>query len=84
MCIVSNDIKILVASSSVVHIRFCISSLIIISKVRVSSRIIIILGHGICSSCLFYFCNLFYSLFGRRRLTIRKGLVIISPSLIVR
>jgi len=39
-----------------------------------SGIIVIMVGHGICSSGLFYMCNLFYERVGRRNLILLKGL----------
>lgn len=79
ICLVSRDIKLRIACSSVVHIRFCISCLIIINRFRVKGGLILIVGHGLCSSCIFFLCNIFYIMFNRRSLIIRKGILNISP-----
>lgn len=83
ICIIRNDVKLLVASSSVVHIRFCICCFFLLTNFSSKSRVLIIVGHGLCSSGLFYFCNIFYCVFSRRRLTVSKGLIIISPPFVL-
>jgi len=80
LCII--DIKLIVAISSIVHIRFCVRGTIILRKLRIKGILIIIVGHGLCSSGIFYICNLFYEISFRRRLIILKGLLVIRPSLI--
>lgn len=80
LCIV--DIKLIVAISSIVHIRFCVAGSIILRKWRIKGILIIIVGHGLCSSGIFYICNLFYEISFRRRLVILKGLLVIRPRLI--
>lgn len=81
-CICIIDIKIMVAISSIVHIRFCVAGSLILRKWRVKGILIIIVGHGLCSSGIFYICNLFYEISFRRSLIILKGLLNLTPSLI--
>ena len=81
LCIV--DIKLIVAISSIVHIRFCVAGSILLRKWRVKGLLIIIVGHGLCSSGIFYICNLFYEISFRRSLIILKGLLTLRPRLIL-
>jgi len=78
-CLVRNDIKLSIALSSVVHIRFCVISLLYLLDWRVKGALILILGHALCSSGLFFLCNILYQNYGRRSLILRKGLVNIFP-----
>jgi len=83
ICLSLNDIKLIVASSSIVHISYCIRSLIIVNELRLKGSVILIVGHGLCSSGLFFIRNKFYVIFGSRRLSIRKGLLNVRPILII-
>lgn len=78
-CLRQVDIKLLIAISSVVHIRICISSIIILRELGVKGALMIIIGHGLCSSGLFYLANVVYERTGRRRLLISKGLLNLMP-----
>ena len=78
-CLVSNDIKLRIALSSVVHIGFCVISLLALLDFRVKGALILILGHALCSSGLFFLCNILYQNYGRRSLILRKGLINIFP-----
>jgi len=78
-CLSSNDIKLRIALSSVVHIRFCIISLLYLIKWSIKGSVILILGHGLCSSGLFFLCNRFYQIYGSRRLVVRKGILNVFP-----
>jgi len=79
ICLISNDIKLRIAISSVVHIRICIVRLFIISSWAIKGCIILIVGHGLCSSGIFFLCNIFYKIFNSRRLLIRKGVINVFP-----
>jgi len=78
-CLVSNDIKLSIALSSVVHIGFCVISLLALLEYRVKGALILILGHALCSSGLFFLCNILYQNYGSRSLILRKGLTNIFP-----
>ena len=78
-CLLSNDIKLRIALSSVVHIRFCVRALLFFCHWGVKGRLILIFGHGLCSSGLFYLCNIIYGSFRRRRLVILKGVLRVFP-----
>jgi len=81
-CLSIADIKLIVAISSIVHIRFCIAGCIVLNKWRVKGILVIIVGHGLCSSGIFYICNLFYELIFRRSLILLKGILSLRPSII--
>ena len=81
VCLSQIDMKSLIACSSVVHIRGCISSLLCYNDRAKNGCVIIILAHGLCSSGLFYLTGLVYNLTGRRRFFINKGLLNLLPTL---
>lgn len=41
--------------------------------------VVVIVGHGLCSSGLFCLANIVYERLGRRRLLVRKGLLSFMP-----
>jgi len=75
MCIRFNDLKILVAYSSVAHIGSVIIGLFVWVYWGVYGGLLIILAHGVCSSGLFALVNLFYERTGRRRIFVNKGII---------
>lgn len=83
ICLRQIDIKILIAYSSVVHIRFIIVSEYSINYLGSWGRLMIIIGHGLCSSGLFCLSNLIYERFYTRNLFLLKGLNNIFPSLVL-
>lgn len=82
-CLRQTDLKTLVAYSSVVHIRFIIGgcfSEISLTYLRV---LLIIISHGLSSSCLFYLVNFFYERTGSRSILINKGMSSFIPVFIL-
>lgn len=79
ICCRLNDIKALVAYSSVAHIGLVIAGLYIGGVLGFSGALILIVGHGVASSGLFCILNIFYERTGRRRFYINKGIILILP-----
>lgn len=79
VCLRQVDIKSLIAYSSVVHIRLVLCGLIIFSWWGLIGAVVVIVGHGLCSSGLFCMANIVYERVGSRRLLIRKGLLNYIP-----
>jgi NADH-ubiquinone oxidoreductase chain 4 len=80
-CLRHMDIKVLIASSSVVHIRACVAALFILRDWRVKGCLLMILAHGLCSSGLFSLANIVYERTGRRSIVIAKGLLNLTPTI---
>lgn len=83
LCLCQNDLKSLIAYSSVVHIIITLIGLIFINNLIIIGRLLIIIRHGFCSSGLFYLVNLNYSIIKRLNLLINKGIIIILPRLTI-
>lgn len=81
ICIRQVDIKSLIAYSSVVHIRLVLCGIIIFSWWGLAGCVILIVGHGLCSSGLFCLANIVYERTGRRSLMVNKGLLSFIPSI---
>lgn len=79
VCLRQSDLKSLIAYSSVVHIRLVISGLITISWVGLVGRVILMLGHGLCSSGLFCLANINYERLHSRSVLVNKGLINLLP-----
>lgn len=79
ICIRQVDMKSLIAYSSVVHIRLVLCGIIIFSLWGLAGSVILIVGHGLCSSGLFCLANIVYERTGRRRLIVNKGLLAFIP-----
>ncbi|XP_076182754.1 NADH-ubiquinone oxidoreductase chain 4-like [Ptiloglossa arizonensis] len=75
VCIRQVDLKIIVAYSSVVHIRLLVAGIYRCIKVGLIGRYVLIISHGLCSSGIFYIVNIIYEKTNRRLLLINKGLL---------
>lgn len=83
VCSVQVDIKALVAYSSVVHMGILLAGVRRLFLYGYEGALCIILGHGVVSSGLFYLVGTIYDRLGSRRLFVRKGLIIVFPSLTI-
>jgi len=81
ICCRINDLKALIAYSSVSHIGFVLAGVLGYTCWGISGGIIIIVSHGLSSSGLFCMVNSYYERFSRRSLYLIKGMSIIIPSL---
>lgn len=79
ICLRQIDVKSLIAYSSVAHIRLVLCGIIIFSLWGLRGGVIVIVGHGLCSSGLFCLANMVYERVGSRRLLVRKGLLSFIP-----
>jgi len=76
MCLRLNDLKGLIAYSSVSHMAFVLTSLVALSLVSFKGALLISLGHGLVSSGLFCFVGLLFYLRCSRRIYLNKGIVL--------
>lgn len=79
VCLRQTDFKSLVAYSSVGHMSFVLLGLLSNTLWGFMGAILIIVGHGLCSSGLFALVNTFYLRRHSRLLVINKGYLILSP-----
>lgn len=80
VCMIQVDIKRLVAYSSVVHINFLLLAILSLIKVGFLRSYIIIVGHGLCSSGLFYIVNVYYRKSMSRIIFLNKGIIFLIPA----
>jgi NADH-ubiquinone oxidoreductase chain 4 len=81
ICLRQPDIKSLIAYSSVGHIGIILAGIISHSTWGISSALIIIIAHGLCSSALFIIANITYNITHTRRVYLTKGLLSVCPTL---
>jgi len=79
ICCRLNDLKALVAYSSVAHIALVVSGIYSHCVWGYNGRLIIILRHGLSSSGLFCAVNIYYERLGRRSFFINRGLLLVIP-----
>nr|YP_010952743.1 NADH dehydrogenase subunit 4 [Domecia hispida]WMQ53163.1 NADH dehydrogenase subunit 4 [Domecia hispida] len=81
MCLRQIDLKALIAYSSVAHMSLVLCGIMIYNWSGLSGAVIVMIGHGLCSSGLFCLVNLVYERIGSRSLYIMKGLLSYMPSM---
>nr|YP_010515282.1 NADH dehydrogenase subunit 4 [Emerita talpoida]UXL87268.1 NADH dehydrogenase subunit 4 [Emerita talpoida] len=81
MCLRQVDMKSLIAYSSVAHMGLVLSGLVLFGWWGVNGAVVVMVGHGLCSSGLFCLANIVYERVGSRSLLINKGLLNFMPSL---
>nr|SBT96186.1 ND4 [Haploginglymus sp. JP-2016] len=81
VCLRQVDMKGLVALSSVVHMSSCIGGLFIMMDWGWKGCVLMMSAHGLCSSGLFFLCNVVYERTGSRSLMVNKGGLNLMPSM---
>lgn len=79
VCLRQIDIKSLIAYSSVAHIRLVLCGLISLRIWGLRGAVVVMVGHGLCSSGLFCLANIVYERIRSRRLVVSKGLLSFIP-----
>lgn len=79
ICLRQVDMKALIAYSSVAHIGLVLSGLVVFGWWGLNGAVVVIIGHGLCSSGLFCLANIVYERVGSRSLLISKGLINFMP-----
>nr|YP_010564853.1 NADH dehydrogenase subunit 4 [Colossendeis robusta]UZA61256.1 NADH dehydrogenase subunit 4 [Colossendeis robusta] len=74
VCLNQTDLKMLIAYSSVAHMSIMTSGLLTLSYLGIQGGMMLMLGHGLCSSGLFFIGNIMYERFNTRSMLVIKGL----------
>nr|YP_009485612.1 NADH dehydrogenase subunit 4 [Acanthaspis cincticrus]AVZ00748.1 NADH dehydrogenase subunit 4 [Acanthaspis cincticrus] len=81
LCLYQIDIKSLIAYSSVAHMGLVICGIFTLNFWGLCGSLILMIGHGLCSSGLFCLANIIYERVHSRSFMINKGLISFMPSL---
>nr|YP_009509639.1 NADH dehydrogenase subunit 4 [Curtonida isos]AUN45056.1 NADH dehydrogenase subunit 4 [Curtonida isos] len=81
ICLRQVDMKSLIAYSSVAHMGLVLAGLMSFGWWGSSGAVVVMVGHGLCSSGLFCLANMVYERLGSRSLLINKGLINFMPSM---
>nr|YP_009227637.1 NADH dehydrogenase subunit 4 [Gryllotalpa unispina]AGO20452.1 NADH dehydrogenase subunit 4 [Gryllotalpa unispina] len=81
ICLRQSDLKSLIAYSSVAHMGLVLGGLLTLNFWGCIGSMILMIGHGLCSSGLFCLSNMVYERLGSRSLFINKGLLVFMPSM---
>lgn len=79
LCVRQIDLKIIIAYSSVVHIRVIFLGIVSFTSWGLYGAIIIMVAHGFVSPIMFYFMTKIYEVKHSRRIIVLKGALVISP-----
>nr|AEH21234.1 NADH dehydrogenase subunit 4 [Himacerus nodipes] len=80
LCMIQTDIKTLIAYSSVAHMGLVICGIMTFNMWGMLGSLLLMIGHGLCSSVLFCLANMIYERTHSRSLMINKGIMSIMPS----
>nr|QDI93993.1 NADH dehydrogenase subunit 4 [Tuxedo flavicollis]QDI94058.1 NADH dehydrogenase subunit 4 [Tuxedo susansolomonae] len=81
LCLFQLDIKSLIAYSSVSHMGMVVCGLMSLNYWGSVGSLILMIGHGLCSSGMFCLANILYDRSGSRLLLVNSGLITFMPSL---
>jgi NADH-ubiquinone oxidoreductase chain 4 len=79
LCFRQVDLKAFVAYSSVCHMGCALGGLLRGSFWGLGGGLMMLIGHGFCSSCLFYVLYVFYERLFSRRMFVLKGVGVLYP-----
>nr|VFU78614.1 NADH dehydrogenase subunit 4 [Proasellus escolai] len=80
-CLRQVDVKVLIALSSVAHMAMVFGGIMSLTTWGVNGAVLVMMGHGFCSSGLFCIANMGYERSGTRSLLVMKGAQSVMPSL---
>nr|YP_010311874.1 NADH dehydrogenase subunit 4 [Grypocephalus pallipectus]UNA71182.1 NADH dehydrogenase subunit 4 [Grypocephalus pallipectus]UPL65774.1 NADH dehydrogenase subunit 4 [Grypocephalus pallipectus] len=81
LCLSQVDIKSMIAYSSVAHMGLVISGIMTFNIFGLEGSLILMVGHGLCSSGLFALANIIYERSHSRSLLINKGYINFMPTM---
>nr|QZI85879.1 NADH dehydrogenase subunit 4 [Laomedia astacina] len=81
ICLRQVDMKSLIAYSSVAHMGMVLCGLVVLNSWGLNGAMVVMIGHGLCSSGLFCLANMVYERTSSRSLLISKGLLNFMPSM---
>nr|UJG45431.1 NADH dehydrogenase subunit 4 [Gerris gibbifer] len=81
ICLFQVDMKSLIAYSSVSHMSLVICGIFTMNYYGMLGSLILMIGHGLCSSGLFCLANIVYERSSSRSFYFNKGLITLMPSL---
>nr|UPL66032.1 NADH dehydrogenase subunit 4 [Calacanthia angulosa] len=81
LCLYQVDIKSLIAYSSVSHMGLCLCGILTFNSLGFLGSLVLMLGHGLCSSGLFCLANINYERVSSRSIYLNKGMITFMPSM---
>nr|UPL65967.1 NADH dehydrogenase subunit 4 [Hyalopeplus sp.] len=81
LCMFQIDMKSLIAYSSVAHMGMVICGMMCMNYLGIIGSLVLMIGHGLCSSGMFCLANISYERTHSRSLFINKGLLNFMPNM---
>nr|UYC28873.1 NADH dehydrogenase subunit 4 [Cardiastethus sp.] len=81
LCLIQVDIKSLIAYSSVAHMSLVICGILSLNYWGLLGSLVLMIGHGLCSSGMFALANITYERSHSRSFFVNKGLISFMPSM---
>nr|YP_011010259.1 NADH dehydrogenase subunit 4 [Esakia hungerfordi]WPW46861.1 NADH dehydrogenase subunit 4 [Esakia hungerfordi] len=81
ICLFQVDMKSLIAYSSVSHMSLVICGIFSLNYLGMLGSLILMIGHGLCSSGLFCLANILYERTNSRSFYFNKGMITLMPTL---
>uniref|UniRef100_A0AB38ZDE9 NADH-ubiquinone oxidoreductase chain 4 n=1 Tax=Esakia lundbladi TaxID=3095926 RepID=A0AB38ZDE9_9HEMI len=81
ICLFQVDMKSLIAYSSVSHMALVICGIFSLNYLGMLGSLILMIGHGLCSSGLFCLANILYERTNSRSFYFNKGMISLMPTL---
>uniref|UniRef100_A0AAU6QFX6 NADH-ubiquinone oxidoreductase chain 4 n=1 Tax=Prionospio sp. 1 MH-2023 TaxID=3058460 RepID=A0AAU6QFX6_9ANNE len=81
ICVRQTDVKALIAYSSVSHMGLATAGIMSNSVWGWQGAFMMLIAHGLCSSCMFSLANMTYETINSRGMYITKGLMTLFPSM---
>nr|YP_010133441.1 NADH dehydrogenase subunit 4 [Lethocerus indicus]AJG02893.1 NADH dehydrogenase subunit 4 [Lethocerus indicus] len=81
ICLAQTDIKSLIAYSSVGHMGLVLCGILTLNTWGLCGSLVLMIGHGLCSSGLFCLANISYERVQSRSFYVNKGLITFMPSM---
>uniref|UniRef100_A0AAU7YTT9 NADH-ubiquinone oxidoreductase chain 4 n=1 Tax=Rhopalus latus TaxID=238591 RepID=A0AAU7YTT9_9HEMI len=81
LCMVQIDMKSMIAYSSVAHMGLVICGIMTCNYYGLLGSLLLMIGHGLCSSGMFVLANIAYEHSHSRSLFVNKGFIIFMPTM---
>nr|YP_010046000.1 NADH dehydrogenase subunit 4 [Dermanyssus gallinae]QPG86046.1 NADH dehydrogenase subunit 4 [Dermanyssus gallinae] len=81
ICLMMVDVKMMIAYSSVCHMGYIIMGILGMHSIGLTGALMMMIGHGLCSSALFVLVNFFYERYHTRNMFMLKGLINLYPGM---
>nr|YP_010373806.1 NADH dehydrogenase subunit 4 [Harmostica fulvicornis]UPI55333.1 NADH dehydrogenase subunit 4 [Harmostica fulvicornis] len=83
LCLCQVDIKSMIAYSSVSHMGLVIGGIMVGNFLGLWGSLLMMLGHGLCSSGMFALANIMYERTNSRSIMMNSGFMLIMPSMMM-